>query len=577
MNRTGLAGLLVIVVALQFPIRAEEAVQSSIPGETTEQYAARMKWFREARFGVFICWGPCSIAEGEIGWSRNGPRPGQKPDHATSGIPQEVYDNLYKQFNPTSYNPKEWAQIIKDSGAKYMIFLTKHHDGFCLFDTKLTDYKVTNTPYGRDVTAELAKACQEAGIRIFWYYSPPDWHHPDYRTANHARYIEYLHGEIRELCTNYGRIDGIWFDGLGGKAEDWDSPRLFKMIHELQPGVIINNRAGVRGDFDTPEQVVGSFQIERPWESCITMSVGWSWRGADKPVKSLKDCLHLLIRCAGGGGNLALDTGPMPDGQIDPRQAERYREMGAWLKKYGESIYATNGGPYRPGPWGVSTRKGNRIYLHVLETVAADNGTLLRLPPLPKKIVACSALTGGNPTFTQTAEALEVQLPAKDRDEIDTIIALDLDGPAADIKPISTMLRGSLTTGRKASASSIWNKEYSAEMAFDGDEGTRWGAAPGSRSGWLEVDLGKPMTFDRVLILENPWNRVRKFQLQYRDGSTGLTAGGEEWKTFHEGTTLGEFRMRIKPVTAQHVRLNVLDANEVPTLWEFDLFTPDKR
>lgn len=531
--------------------------------ETEPERAARLQWWREAKFGVFICWGPCSIAAQEIGWSRNGPRPGLNPDHAEGGVPLEVYDNLYLQFNPTAFNAAEWAALVKESGAKYVIFLTKHHDGFCMFDSALTDYKVTNTPFGRDVTAELAQAFRDAGIRIFWYYSQPDWHHPDYRTANHRRYIEYLHGQIRELCTKYGKIDGLWFDGLGGSAEDWDSPRLFRMIKELQPEALINNRAGLPGDFDTPEQEIGAFQLDRPWESCITMSTGWSWRGADQPVKTLKECLHLLIRCAGGGGNLALDTGPMPDGRIDPRQAERYRQMGAWLRKFGESIYGTIGGPYRPGLWGVSTRKGNRIYLHVLQW----EGETLRLPPLGKKVVNCTALTGGNPTLRQSPETLEVHLAAGNHDEIDTILVLELDSPAEEIGAISVMFSGALTVGRKVSASSIWSEDYNAEKAFDGDESTRWGGAPDSRSGWLEVDLGEEKTFNRVLILENPWNRVRRFQLQYRDG--------EAWRTFHEGTTLGEFHLSFEPIKARHVRLNVLEATDVPTIWEVALFAPE--
>jgi alpha-L-fucosidase len=262
----------------------------------------------------------------------------------------------------------------------------------------------------------------------------------------------------------------------------------------------------------------------------------------------------------------------MPDGRIDPRQAERYRQMGAWLRKYGESIYATTGGPYKPDLWGVSTRRGSKVYLHVLHQwtkAGSEPPAPLRLPPLSRKVVACSALTGGTPAFRQTDEGLEIGLLEKDCDEIDTIFVLELDGPADDIKPISTLLRGSLTTGKKASASSIWSNDYNADKAFDGDEGTRWGGAPRSTSGWLEVDLGKPMTFDRVLILESPWHRVRKFQLQYRDG--------ENWVTFHEGTKLGDFRLSFKPITAQRVRLNILDSTNVPTLWEFELFPPERK
>ena len=362
---------------------------SSIPDESAEDYAARMRWWREAKLGAFICWGPCSLGEGEIGWSRGGPRPGIGPTGGS--VPLETYDGFYRQFNPTLFDAAEWADTVKASGAQYVIFLTKHHDGFCMFDSELTDYSIMHSPFERDVTAELADAFRAAGLRIIWYYSQPDWHHPDYRTENHDRYIETLHGHIRELCTNYGKIDGLWFDGLGGSAEDWDTPRLFQMIHELQPGALINNRAGVRGDFDTPEQTIGRFQLNRPWESCMTMSTCWSWCGADEPVKSLKECLHLLIRCAGGGGNLALDTGPMPDGRIPPVHAENYRGMGEWLAEYGESIYTTTGGPYKPASWGVSTRKADTVYLHILNW----EGDTLSLPPLGARVLEAEALTGG--------------------------------------------------------------------------------------------------------------------------------------------------------------------------------------
>lgn len=559
-TRAAALAAFVAILAAQ-PLRGEApALRSSIPGESAQEYAARIRWFREAKFGVFICWGPCSLAGGEIGWSRHGPRPGREP--ATGGVPLEVYDSLYKQFNPTEFDAREWADVVKESGARYVIFLTKHHDGFCMYDSRLTDYKVTNSPFGRDVTAELAGAFREAGIRIFWYYSQPDWYHPDYRTERHSRYIEYLHGQIRELCTNYGKIDGIWFDGLGGTAEGWDSPRLFELIHSLQPGAIINNRAGLPGDLDTPEQRIGRFEIDRPWESCITMSRGWAWLGADKPVKTLKQCLHLLVRCAGGGGNLALDTGPMPDGRIDPRQAQRYREMGGWLAKYGESIYETTGGPYKPSRWGVSTRKGNTVYLHVLEWEA--NG--LELPALGSRIASSSTLTGGEPTVRQDEHGLTVSVPAERHDAIDTIVALELDGPAEELAVISPLAQGALTLGKPSSSSSDWGQGYTHAMAFDGDEATRWGAAPGTTFGWLQVDLGAPTTFDKALILESPWDRVRRFELQYREGET--------WRTFHEGTTMGDLAIEFDPVTAQCVRLNVLEATNVPTIWEVAFYPP---
>ncbi len=544
---------------------ADKPVVTSKEGETAEQYAARMKWFREAKFGVFICWGPCAIDAGEIGWSRRGPRPGIGPEPA-DGIPMEEYDNLYKRFDAPKFDAREWAQIVKESGARYVIFLTRHHDGFSMFDTAVSDYKVTNSPLKRDVTAELAKALRDAGIKIFWYYSQPNWYHPDYLTANHQRFIDgYLFPQVRELLTKYGKIDGMWFDGLQGTAETWDAEKLLKMIHELQPGILVNNRAGLAGDFDTPEQTLGTFNIERPWESCMTMSTGWSWLGEAAPVKSLKECLHLLIRCAGGGGNLALDTGPRPDGTISPEMAERYREMGTWLKTYGETIYATNGGPYKPGKWGCATRKGKMIYLHVLDWQSEE----LKLPPLPVKVVRIEALTGGEPKFTQSDEAVTVSLPAAKRDEIDTILALEVEGSAEDIEPISVAMAGSLTVGKAAKASGEWSAGYAASMAFDGKEDTRWGAEMGSHSGWLEVDLGAEKTFDRAVFLEASWNRVEDYELQVREGET--------WRTFYHGGKMGDVLVHFKPVTGRYVRLNVIKANEVPTIWEVELYAPETK
>jgi len=525
-----------------------------------------MRWWREAKLGVFICWGPVSLKGTEIGWSRAGERRGHRTRRATSGIPVDVYDTLYKQWNPTRFDAAEWIDVVKAAGAKYIIFLTKHHDGFCLFDTELTDYKITSplSPFRRDVTAEIAKACHKAGIKIFWYYSQPDWHHPDYRTERHARYIAYLHGQLRELCSNYGEIAGIWFDGLGGQAPDWDAPNLFKLIRSLQPHALINNRAGLPGDFYTPEQRVGRFDNRRAWESCITLGTQWAWKPGDR-IKSLKQCIDTLVRCVGGDGNLALNTNPMPDGRIEPRQAERFKQIGAWLKQYGQSIYATRGGPFRPGGWGATTCKGNTVYVHILDWRRAP----VVLPPIPKKVVAHSVLTGGTAVVKQTAEGIELDVPAAHRQALDTIVALELDGPAFELKP-GHLPSGSLAAGKKARASNFFQKSptYSPDKAVDDDPETRWGCDWGTKSAWLEVDLGEPKTFDRALISE-PYGRVVEFAIEVKDG--------DEWKVAARGTTIGERkRLTFKPVTARIVRLNLLRTTEGPSIWEFQLFAPKK-
>jgi alpha-L-fucosidase len=421
-----IAGLVAFLAAsLVAAGRSESPVdQSKFLQATPED----MAWWRDAKFGLFIHWGPVSLMGTEIGWSRGGERRGRK-DKSTGAIPVQVYDNLYKEFDPTKFDAKEWAAVAQAAGMKYLVFTSKHHDGFCEFDSKLTTYTIMHSSFRRDVVGELAKACHDAGLKVGWYYSPPDWHHPDYRTENHDRYIQYLHGQLRELCTNYGKIDIIWFDGLGGSAKDWDSVNLIKMIRELQPGVIINNRAGLPADHDTPEQRIGKSQTNRAWESCITICRQWAWKPNDE-MKSLKQCIDTLVQVVGGDGNLLFNVGPMPTGEIEPRQVERLKEMGAWLKKCGESIYGTRGGPFEPGKWGASTHKDNKVYVHILNWP----GETVTLPAIKQKIVSSSLLTGGTVTVKQADDGIAISVPAADRNELDTIVVLQVEGKAADVK-----------------------------------------------------------------------------------------------------------------------------------------------
>jgi alpha-L-fucosidase len=519
--------------------------------------------WQDMRFGMFVCWGPVALTGQEIGWSRSAPRghgflrrEGQGP------TPVDVYDNLYKQWKPDQFDARQWVRIAQQAGQKYMIFLVKHHDGFCLYDSKLTDYKTTGpeSAWKHDVMADMARACQEAGLKLIIYYSQPDWHHPDYGTENHSRYIEYLHGQIRELLTDYGRIDGFWFD-LGGKPEHWDSVNLFRMMRTLQPELIINNRCGLPGDFDTPEQRLGSFQLDRPWETCMTLGTQWSWKPDDE-IKSLKRCIDVLVTGAGRNGNLALNTNPMPDGRIEPRQAERFREIGQWMTQYGESIYGTRGGPFL-GLDCLSTRKDNRIYVHVLKW----HTERLRLPGIPRRIVSSKLLTGGTATVRQTEEQIEIDVPAEQRQPLDTIIALELDGSAAELKPVPVPV-ASLTFGKKVTASSVYPEPvgatYRPEFAVDGDPDGGWTFAKDLKSAWLEVDLGQTHTFNKAEIHER-YDRVRAFRIQAKQG--------DHWVTVHEGTRIGEeLSITFPAVTAQFVRLEVLDTTINPLIAEFHVF-----
>lgn len=392
-----------------------------------------MKWWSDARFGMFVHWGPVSLKGTEIGWSRGGERRGIG---GTGEIPVEEYDNLYKKFNPVDYDPVKWVQIAKDAGMKYIVFTSKHHDGFCEFDSKLTDYKITSpeSPYGKDIVAALAKACHEAGIRLGFYYSPVDFYHPDFRTANHAEYIKYMHGQVRELLSNYGKIDIMWFDGLqihpmsgtGGDekypaewAKEWDSQSLFKTMRTLQPHLIVNNRCGLEGDFDTPEQHVGFFQTDRPWESCITICNQWAWK-PDDTMKSLEECVRTLVTCAGGDGNLLFNVGPMPNGEIEPRQVERLKEIGEWLKVNGESVYGTRGGPVPPQSWGVTTNKGDKVFLHVF------TGDTVAIPKLKSPAAKAYLMNGSPVEFISNDTGTIVRLPETGRDPVDTVVVLEL-------------------------------------------------------------------------------------------------------------------------------------------------------
>jgi len=517
-----------------------------------------MQWWLNAHFGVFMHWGPASFTEKGISWGRFGPRPGHSSKHATKGTPAEEYDNLYKKFNPVKFDAKEWVQMIKDAGAKYFIFTAKHHDGFCMFDSKYTDYDIMSTPFKRDVCKELAEECHKQGIKLFWYYSQPDWHHPLYLTDKHDEYIEYLHNQIRELCTNYGELGGIWFDGLGKHPDNWDAENLIKMIRELQPKAIINPRFARKtwhwGDFDTPEQTIGAFQIDRPWETCMTMGGPWSWGGKDRnDTKSADYCTRVLINCAGGGGNLALNTGPSPEGEIFPQDIENYLQMGKWLEKYGESIYGTRGGPYKPGPWGVSARKDNKIYLHIMQNWP---GGELKLPALPAKILNAKALAGGKVDFSQNDDELTIKLSPDFHKKVSTVIVLELDKNALDITVIESSKK-SLTVGQTPIFSSE-DKKFKASHAFasvmdDFEEGayhkSHWRPSSKDSNPWIGVSFEKSKTFQNIVIKERKTDLVNKFIIEIKQE-------GGNWKEIYDGTWLGEFSLLLeKPVTAKEVRI----------------------
>jgi alpha-L-fucosidase len=412
------------------------SAQVSARGETGPKPKANQAAFKEwqdMHFGMFIHWGPVSLRGTEISWSRGGERRGIE---GKGEIPVEIYDNLYKQFNPVKFKAVEWVAIARAAGMKYMILTAKHCDGFCLWPSKVDDYNIGRSPFKRDICGELAEAAHRAGMPIGWYYSPMDWRDPDCRTERNAAYVARMQGHLRELLGNYERIDRLWFDTDGGPAP-WDQEKTYAIVRSLQPQIIINNRldmgslddynaqrVGPQADYATPEQRVGEFDIEKPWETCLTLGTQWSWKPGDK-IKSIEDCVRILVRCATGGGNLLLNVGPMPSGEIEPRQAEVLKGLGAWLSRYGESIYGTRGGPVRNGAWGGMTNKGNVVYVHILEW----DGDSVKLPALKAKIVESRVMTGGEAKIEQAADGIVMRMPVGSQDKLDTIVKLELERP----------------------------------------------------------------------------------------------------------------------------------------------------
>ncbi len=400
-----------------------------------------MQWWRDAKFGMFIHWGVYALL-GRGEWAMFMER-----------IDVDEYAKLADRFDAREYRPAEWAAAAKAAGMKYMVLTTKHHDGYSLWDTQATDFNSVKTAARRDLVAEYVQAVRDAGLKVGFYYSPLDWRFPGFffpqmYHRNALAMKEQTYTQVRELMTNYGPIDILWYDGgsdgwlgLGGLEFGgeqpywhvrwpkpykgpafWEERKLNAMVRELQPKIVINDRSGWAGDFDTREHEDGEFQSDRPWERCATLAGAWGWQ-ANAKMRSREDVIQFLVRMVGRDGNLLLNVGPMANGMIEPRQVARLAEVGEWLRQYGESIYGTRGGPYMPDKWGVATHKGSRIYLHVLDW---PEGGPLMLPALSQEVVSATGLTCDSVRVDQRDGWLVVDVPASDRKAVDTIIALDV-------------------------------------------------------------------------------------------------------------------------------------------------------
>jgi alpha-L-fucosidase len=456
MKRALILACLILALAALLPARARGDCGGPRPnlkpnGESLE------KWM-DLRFGLFIHWGPVTLRGTEIGWSRG------------VEVPVADYDALYQEFNPALFSARDWVAAAEAAGMKYLVITTKHHDGFCLWDSAQTDYKITATPFGRDVVKELAEECRRRGILFGTYYSILDWHHPDYTTrhgedprpidpSTMPRYVDYLHKQVAELVLGY-RTRILWFDGQW--EDSWthaDGLDLYAYCRGLDDTLLINNRVdkGRRdergltvssefaGDFGTPEQQVGAFHPDQAWESCITLCEQWAWKPNDR-MKTLRECIQTLALTAGGGGNLLLNVGPMLDGRIERRQVERLAAIGLWLKKYGESIYGTRGGPFRPTADLASTRRGSRVYLHLLRWP----GQSLAVPDVPGRRLLKAALLGGRElAVARSSQGYELVLPARAPNENDSVVVLEFDGPVEEAEALDFAGAGSVKAGER--------------------------------------------------------------------------------------------------------------------------------
>ncbi len=424
--------------------------------ETTAEHNSRMQWWREARFGMFIHWGLYAVPAGT--WND---KTGYGEWIRTSAeIPLETYNSFMPKFNPVNFNADEWVKAARDAGMKYIVITSKHHDGFCMFDTRQTDFNIMKTPFQREPMKELAAACKKYGLRFCFYYSIMDWHHPDYlprrewekdrgvEDADYNKYVAYMKAELKELLTQYGDIGVLWFDGEWEST--WNQTRgldLYNYVRTLQPSIIINNRVGAGrldmegltkqgmfgGDFGTPEQQIPATGLPgTDWETCMTMNDHWGYNSHDHNLKSSKELIRMLADIVSKGGNYLLNVGPTALGTFPSESIDRLRDIGKWMKLNSESVYGTSASPLSSTPWGRCSMKsikgGFRLYLHVFNW--PEDGQLI-VEGCMNKVNKAFLLSSADHPKLKTGrknDAITIALPKVAPDSINSVVVLELKG-----------------------------------------------------------------------------------------------------------------------------------------------------
>ncbi len=450
------------------------------PQETQSERDARMSWWRDARFGMFIHWGVYAVpAQGE--WYMYNHK-----------VPVAEYEKYPPRFNPTRFDARAWARLAREAGMKYLVITSKHHDGFCMWDSKVSTYDIIDrTPFGRDPLKELAAACAAEGIRFCLYHSIMDWHHPDATGPRFPHYRdEYLKPQLKELITGYGPLGVLWFDGEW--IEEWteqDGKDLYAYVRSLQPSIIVNNRVGkgrsgmagmsrdpeAAGDFGTPEQEIPATGIDgADWESCMTMNDSWGYNAADSNWKSTKTLIRQLIDIASKGGNYLLNVGPTAEGTIPEQSVIRLKEIGRWLATNGEAIYGTVASPLASTPWGRCTKKDlpsgkTRLYLHVFDWPADGLLTITGIGSTPAhaEILGAPAVPR---TFLRSGDTLRIPVGTAAADPIASVIALDFDGDVITFHPPSLSSDVPVFLDRATVTMSVRSRGLQIRYTTDGSE-----------------------------------------------------------------------------------------------------------
>jgi alpha-L-fucosidase len=544
---------LFVLSALLPLMAAAQPSQAPLPADQ------RTQWFRDAKFGMFIHWGPYSVL-GRHEWSRH-----------MLQIPQAEYDKYALAFNPVNFNADTWVDIAKNAGAKYMVITSKHHDGFSIFRSQVSSYDIELTKYQGDPLKMLADSARRKDMRLGFYHSIMDWHHPDYLPkrdwevpgqkpgGNIDKYIEYMKGQIRELLTGYGDVATMWFDGEWEHTiEEMHSDEIYDFIRELQPNALINDRLykrkpGNRADYGTPEQFVPATGVSDPsgkpvlWESCVTINTdSWGYNKYETDFKTSRDLIRMLVEVVSKGGNLLLNVGPQPDGTIQPEFVTRLAAIGNWMKVNGEAIYGTTASPFSRLPFfGRVTVKNDNLYLHVFQWPADRR---LRIPNLENKVRAARLLATPN-TLLDTARDgsdIVVTLPESAPDDTASVVRLELDGPpkvAGDyiIRPDTS---GTLRLGAESSEIETEFEQRAKKENLLGHvyitRWTRWEDKPA----WI-IDVPKDATYE-VVLSYGANASAEKNPFVISSGSGRLTGFAKRTpnELVFRATTLGKIKLK---------------------------------